>query len=104
MPDSSQVKIHMLDVGPQKYGDSILAELGGRTVLIDAAHPQNDRASGETHRALQDQLAELLGQDAGSLRVDLLIVTHAHSDHIGCMPSLVEKGLRAEWALVADEK
>ena len=38
-------------------------------------------------------------------RVNLLVVTHCHSDHIGCLPRLVRDGiLEAEWALVADER
>jgi beta-lactamase superfamily II metal-dependent hydrolase len=101
MADNAAIKIHLLDVGPQKYGDAILCEFGSRTVLIDCAHPGNDIPLGD-HQSIQSQLAHLLGQTEDQLHVDLLVATHAHSDHIGCMPSVVKKGLAADWALVAD--
>ena len=69
------------------------AELGTKRVLIDGAHKGDQEM-------IAQQLRELLG---GSTHVDLLIVTHAHQDHIGCLPHLVKNGvLTAKWALVAD--
>jgi beta-lactamase superfamily II metal-dependent hydrolase len=88
-------RVHFLDVGAREYGDAVLCELAGRTVLIDGAHPGDDVR-------IVDQLRSLLGVD-GQVEVDLLVATHAHQDHIGCLPTLVENDqLRARWALVAD--
>src|SRR5207245_818501 len=43
---------------------------------------------------------ELLGHGP-PFAVSLLVATHLHSDHIGCLPALVHQGtLRADWALV----
>jgi glyoxylase-like metal-dependent hydrolase (beta-lactamase superfamily II) len=91
------VDIHLLDVGQVKYGDCILITHGGQTVLVDAGHP------GDTER-IRSQLRRLLRRN-GKIEVDLLVVTHCHSDHIGCMPALVGNGdLSARVAVVADEK
>ena len=95
--------VHLFDVGPEKYGDAVLCRFGNKTVLIDGGHPGNDRAR-SGHPPLQSQIADVLQQPENALRVDLLIVTHAHSDHIGCLPSLVTGGLRPRFALVADPK
>ena len=100
---ASDFFVHLFDVGPEKYGDAILCRFGQKTVLIDGGHPGNDQAHGD-HPALQTQIAAVLRQPENALRVDLLIVTHAHSDHIGCLPSLVALGLRPRFALVADPK
>jgi beta-lactamase superfamily II metal-dependent hydrolase len=87
-------RVHFLDVGAKEYGDSVLCELGDRTVLIDGAHPGDDIRIG-------DQLRRLLRVD-GQVEIDLLVATHAHQDHIGCLPTLIQNGqLRARWALVA---
>jgi beta-lactamase superfamily II metal-dependent hydrolase len=95
--------VHLLDVGPEEYGDAVLCQFGETTVLIDGAHSGNWRDKGEGHPSIQRQIGELLGQSAPPFRITLLIVTHAHADHIGCLPTLVEKQLIApEWALVAD--
>jgi beta-lactamase superfamily II metal-dependent hydrolase len=98
--DGGKVQVHLLDVGPEEYGDAILCEFGKETILIDGAHTGDNKDQG-THTGLHDQIAALLGQ-AKPCRVSLLIVTHAHEDHIGCLPALVKEGFRAEWALVAD--
>jgi beta-lactamase superfamily II metal-dependent hydrolase len=91
------VKIHLLDVGDKIYGDCVLVEHQGRRILIDGAHLNDDDL-------ILGQLSDLLG-DRPPIHVDLLVVTHCHADHIGCLPSLVLDGqLTADVALVADEK
>jgi len=94
--------VHLLDVGPQEYSDALLCEFGDHTILIDGAHPANWKAFGD-HPALQDQLAQLLGQQPTKLHVSLIIVSHAHDDHIGCLPKLIEKGwLTTDFAFLTD--
>ncbi len=94
-------KVHLLDVGPEEYGDAVLLEFGDTIVLIDGAHPA-DHAGREGHPSIPDQLDELLpGPRPHAL--SLLIATHAHLDHIGCLPRIVKDGVIApKWALVAD--
>jgi metallo-beta-lactamase superfamily protein len=94
-------RVHFLDVGEQEYGDAVLCELDGKRVLIDGAHP-GDQTGSTGHPSIPQQLRTLL-QAQEPVQIDLLIVTHAHRDHIGCLPFLVEHGaLDVKWALVAD--
>lgn len=98
----SQLTIDFLDVGPTKYGDCILIRGNGKTILIDGAHP-GDMKDKEGFTSIPGQLDALFGT-ARPHAIDLLIVTHAHADHIGCLPALVEQGvLQCEMAYVADE-
>ncbi len=94
-------RIDLLDVGDQDYADCVLVRFGATSVLIDGGHQDNVNGD-ERHPPIPDQLAELLEQPATGLHVDLLVVTHAHKDHIGCLPELVAGGLHADHALVAD--
>ena len=95
------VRVHLLDVGAAEYGDSVLCRVGSKRVLIDGAHP-GDQDGSPGHRSIPEQLSELL-HDPEPIRIDLLVVTHAHSDHIGCLPNLVQNGvIEVDWALVAD--
>ncbi len=95
------VRVHFLDVGTAEYGDAVLCELSGKRVLIDGAHPGDENGS-DGHPSIPAQLTSLL-HVAEPVRIDLLVVTHAHRDHIGCLPSLVQDGvIEVGWALVAD--
>lgn len=101
--DGREPRLYLLDMGSEKYGDCVLCQVGDRTILIDGGHPGDWRGRGG-YESIPQQLEEVLGHGP-PFRVALLVVTHCHSDHIGCLPALVEKGiLESEWALVADEK
>lgn len=96
-------KVHVLDMGAEKYGDSIVCEISNKRILVDGGH-KGDIGSREGYPSIPDQLSEILNQSP-PFDFDLLVVTHCHSDHIGCLPELVSRRLiRADWALVADEK
>lgn len=89
-------------MGMERFGDCLFGRFGEVTVLIDGGHPRGIEGR-NGFPSIPEQLSRLLGQQP-PFTVSLLIVTHAHSDHIGCLPALVQEGrLRAEWALVADE-
>jgi len=76
LPDG-RLEAHFLDVG---QGDCILLQTpDGRNVLIDAG----DRGSaGDVVRYLERN---------GVGRIDLLVITHPHMDHIGGLPRVLER-------------
>jgi len=88
--DSSSLKIELLDVGTEKYGDCLVCELGDRRILIDGAHPGDYKTRGD-RPSIPTQLKEIF-KSAAPYKFDLLVVTHCHSDHIGCLPTLVSQG------------
>ncbi|PAP98746.1 MAG: MBL fold metallo-hydrolase [Mesorhizobium sp.] len=97
------MQIHFLDVGQSQYGDCILIQANSRTILIDGAH-KGDFTGSSGHLSIPAQLRELMDQPEGPLELSLLILTHCHSDHIGCLPEMVEREVIApKVALVADE-
>ncbi|MGI8917167.1 MAG: MBL fold metallo-hydrolase [Pyrinomonadaceae bacterium] len=100
--DASQsFKVWLLDVGPEEYGDAVLCQFGNKTVLIDGAHPGDSEGRGG-HPSIPDQIGDLLNKQP-PYKLSLIIISHAHQDHIGCLPKLIKDGvLHAEWALVVD--
>lgn len=68
-------KIHFIDVG---QGSATLLEQDGAFCLIDAG----------TANSAQDLIGYL--QEAGVKTLDLLVMTHPHSDHIGGMVKVLE--------------
>ncbi|TXM74200.1 MBL fold metallo-hydrolase [Methylobacterium sp. WL69] len=96
------MKVHLLDMGEERYGDAVLVTEAERIILVDGGHPGDWKSRGET-RSIPEQLAAILGHPP-PFDLSLLVVTHCHADHIGCLPRLVSEGtLTARWALVPDE-
>jgi beta-lactamase superfamily II metal-dependent hydrolase len=96
----ADIRVHLLDVGHEQYSDCSLILIGERRILIDGAHSSNARADGSTP-SITSQLQTLLQEDRP--RLDLLIVSHTHLDHIGALPALVAAhAFDVEWALVSD--
>lgn len=69
------LKVHILDVG---QGDSILLQCGGSSMLIDAG---NNADAGLVTGYLKKQ---------GIKRLDYLIGTHPHEDHIGSLDAVIK--------------
>lgn len=96
-------QIHLLDVGRDEYGDAVFCQFGKRFVLIDGAHP-GDQDGTPGHASIPDQIKRLSGKEK-PYPIDLLIITHAHQDHIGCLPRLInEEQLKVGWVLSIDPK
>ena len=68
-------------------GSCHLVSCGGKQVLIDCGLYQGGRE-------LEEENREPLGFDPS--KVDYLLLTHAHLDHCGRIPLLVEQGFRGE--------
>ena len=70
-----------LDVG---QGDSILLRSGAKNVLVDGGGRSEDPHFGE-----QTLLPLLV--DRGVRRVDIVILSHAHPDHCGGLPAVIDQ-------------
>jgi beta-lactamase superfamily II metal-dependent hydrolase len=100
--DATTLTIWLLDMGSEQYGDCLVCRRGNRTILIDGGHP-GDAQDRNGFKSIPNQLATILNTQP-PFDIDLLIVTHCHRDHIGCLPALVADGiLNVDRALVADE-
>lgn len=86
LTDEKMAAVHMIDVG---QGDSILIQTKEKAVLIDAG----ERDQGQT---VCDYL-----KSAGVNKLDLVIATHPHSDHIGGLADVLTQ-IRTEEILMPE--
>lgn len=99
--DGAAARYFLLDMGREQYGDCVLCLFGDRSVLIDAGHP-SDFAGQDGYESIPEQLTKILGVDP-PFKLDVLVITHGHNDHIGCLPSLAAEGtIKPRYAIVAD--
>ena len=56
MPNVSALHIHLLDMGLTKYGDCLLIQGGGKTILVDGGHPGDWKGKGQ-YKSIPDQHA-----------------------------------------------
>lgn len=75
IPDDDYLRVYCLDVG---QGDSILISNQGKTMLIDAS--TNEMGS---------RVVKYL-QDLGISKIDYLVGTHPHEDHIGGLDDVIK--------------
>ncbi|MCI6277954.1 MAG: MBL fold metallo-hydrolase [Clostridium sp.] len=71
----AELKVHFIDVG---QGDSILVQFQDKNLLIDAG----------TRSSSDDLLKYLKGLNLTKL--DYVVATHPHEDHIGGMPGIIK--------------
>jgi competence protein ComEC len=72
----SDLKVYFLDVG---QGDCIFVENDGHTMLIDAGNNPDGK-----------YVSKYLKKELGVSKIDYLIGTHAHEDHIGGIDIIIE--------------
>jgi Cft2 family RNA processing exonuclease len=79
-PQSLDLAVTPLGGGEEIGGSAILVEGGGHRILVDAGLHPDGRGPVDIGR---------LFEDGGPL--DAIIVTHAHTDHAGYIPALVDR-------------
>jgi Predicted hydrolase (metallo-beta-lactamase superfamily) len=88
-------------MGEDKYGDCMLVQAGEHSILIDGAHPRDLSGQADTP-SVPEQLETLFGHPA-PFPLTLVVVTHGHNDHIGCLPEMIAQGIvTPRFALVSD--
>jgi competence protein ComEC len=92
---SDRLEVTAIDVG---QGDSLLVVApDGRTMLVDAGGPTGAAANAENASRLGSENGFDIGEEVVSpylwsrqlRRLDVVALTHAHSDHMGGMPAVL---------------
>jgi competence protein ComEC len=104
---TGQLEVTAIDVG---QGDSLLvAGPTGRTMLIDAGGPTGaaanaENASGNSAFDIGEEVVSPYLWSRQMRRIDVLVLTHAHSDHMGGMPAVLRNFRPRElWVAVDPE-
>lgn len=82
---SASARVHFFGGVDTVTGSNFLFEVGGKKIMIDCGLYQGDRFADERNREKFPFTPS---------EIDVLLVTHAHIDHIGRIPKLVHEGFR----------
>lgn len=86
-PDAGKLRVTVLDVG---QGDCILVESpNGHTMLIDAGGSNDETQVDPRQVGLKTVVPYL--HYRGISRIDVVVFTHPHSDHVGGMPDVLRE-------------
>lgn len=86
-PDAGKLRVTVLDVG---QGDSILVETPqGRAMLIDGGGLNDESQTGESDPGQKIVVPYL--HYRGINRIDVLVLTHPHGDHVGGLPAVLRE-------------
>jgi competence protein ComEC len=81
--------VHFYDVG---QGLSVLVDLpDGRHVLVDAGDEKARAGCGEVCSRSSHHLDEMLARDLHGAPLDVVWITHQHSDHVGGVPAVLAR-------------
>ncbi len=85
-PDAHKLRVCVLDVG---QGDCIVVETpSGRTMVIDGGGV-NDETRPEDGADVGERVVVPYLHTRGINRVDVLVLTHPHGDHVGGLPAVL---------------
>jgi hypothetical protein len=79
--------LQMISIDVEGSGGTLFVTPEGRSLLIDTGNPPNPNAVGKD---TADRLADTI-RSFGVTRIDYLITTHYHSDHVGGFPAFLAK-------------
>ena len=83
-PQNHELRVTFLDVG---QGDAAVIETpGGSTLVVDTGRINEQSGSDEGQRVVTPYL-----KSRGVNRIDILLLSHPHADHIGGAASLLER-------------
>jgi competence protein ComEC len=80
-----ELSVHVMDVG---HGDAVLIQTpDGKNILIDSGAGEAVWSEGD----MGDLVVVPYLRELGVHAIDMLIISHAHYDHIGGMPAVIRK-------------
>lgn len=81
--DSGEVRIHFLELGNKYSGDCILVQCGETDILIDGGSRKNSAP----------YITDYIDKQITDNKLEYLIVTHAHQDHIAALVGSGNEGI-----------